>query len=51
MENGILKPFDKHLESIMEYQVKRWMELIKENDDVEVPPSVTQYYFKKIAKQ
>jgi hypothetical protein len=50
--DDILKPIDAHLQTIMDFQVKKWMELIKENDDdVEVPPSVTLYYFRKMARQ
>lgn len=33
----------------MEGQVRKWMRMIRENPDLDVPPSVLDYYFRRKA--
>lgn len=36
-------------EKMMEGQVRKWMRMIRENPDLDVPPSVLDYYFRRKA--
>jgi hypothetical protein len=36
-------------EKMMEGEVRKWMKLVKEFPEIEVPPSVLDYYFRRKA--